>query len=127
VGQDIEARLWGKAVANAAINPLTALWRVTNGELLQTEDRRWLLTRLAEEAANVARTKGIVLPFEDPVGFVESVCRTTAANRSSMLQDVERGRQTEIDSINGIIVAGGRGLGVPVDINEVVWRLVRAL
>lgn len=127
VGQDIEARLWEKAVANAAINPLTALWRVTNGELLQTEERRWLLTRLAEEAANVARTKGIVLPFEDPVGFVESVCRTTAANRSSMLQDVERGRQTEIDSINGIIVAGGRGLGVPVDINEVVWRLVRAL
>jgi len=127
VGQDIEARLWGKAIANAAINPLTALWRVTNGELLQTVDRRWLLTGLAEEAAGVARARGIGLPFEDPVAFVESVCRATAANRSSMLQDVERGRQTEIDSINGIIVAEGRGLGVYVGINEVVWRLVRAL
>ena len=127
VGRDIESRLWGKAVANAAINPLTALWRVTNGELLQSDDRRWLLTRLAEEAANVARAKGIVLPFEDPVDFAESVCRATAANRSSMLQDVERGRATEIDSINGIIVAEGRGLGVHVGINEVVWRLVRAL
>ncbi len=127
VCEDIDARLWGKAVANAAINPLTALWRVTNGALLQSVDRRWLLTRLAEEAANVARARSILLPFEDPVAFVESVCRTTAANRSSMLQDVERGRPTEIDSINGIIVAEGQALGVHVGINEVVWRLVRAL
>ena len=127
VGQDIEARLWGKAVANAAINPLTALWRVTNGDLLETADRRWLLARLADEAANVARAKGITLPFQDPVAFAESVCRSTAANRSSMLQDVERGRPTEIDSINGIIVAEGRALGVPAGANEVVWRLIRAL
>ena len=61
------------------------------------------------------------------MAFVESVCRTTAANRSSMLQDVERGRPTEIDSINGIIVAQGNTLGVRVGINEVVWRLVRAI
>ncbi len=127
VGQDIEARLWGKAVANAAINPLTALWQVTNGALLEITDRRWLLMRLAEEAADVARARGIVLPFEDPVAFVESVCRRTAANRSSMLQDVERGRPTEIDSINGIIVAEGRAQGVYVGTNEVVWRLVRAI
>ena len=43
--------LWGKAVVNAAINPLTALWRVPNGALLATADRRWLLARLVEEAA----------------------------------------------------------------------------
>lgn len=127
VAGDIEARLWGKAVANAAINPLTALWRVTNGALLQTVDRRWLLARLAEEATNVARAKDIALPFEDPVAFVESVCRNTAANRSSMLQDVERGRPTEIDSINGIIVAEGHVLGVQIGVNEVMWRLVRAM
>jgi 2-dehydropantoate 2-reductase len=127
VEEDIAARLWGKAVANAAINPLTALLRVTNGALLQAADRRRLLVSLAGEAADVARAKDIALPFEDPVGHVESVCRSTAANRSSMLQDVERGRPTEIDSINGIIVAEGKALGVQVGVNEVVWRLVRAL
>jgi 2-dehydropantoate 2-reductase len=127
VGEDIDARLWGKAVVNAAINPLTALWRVPNGALLSPPDRRWLLTRLAEEAANVAHVKDIVLPFDDPVAYTESVCRSTAANRSSMLQDVERGRPTEIDSINGIIIAEGKARGVHVGVNEVVWRLVRAL
>lgn len=127
VGPDIDGRLWGKAVVNAAINPLTALWRVPNGALVASADRRWLLGRLAEEAANVARARGIALPFEDPVAYTESVCRSTAANRSSMLQDVERSRPTEIDSINGIIISEGKALGVHVGVNEVIWRLVRAL
>jgi 2-dehydropantoate 2-reductase len=127
IGEEIEGRLWGKAVVNAAINPLTALWRVPNGALLAPPDRRWLLARLSEEAANVARAKGLTLPFEDPVAYTESVCRSTAANRSSMLQDVERGRPTEIDSINGIIITEGKANGVHVGVNEVVWRLVRAL
>ncbi len=127
IGEDIEARLWGKAVVNAAINPLTALWRVPNGALLTGSDRRWLVARLAEEAASVARGRGLVLPFEDPVAYTEAVCRSTAANHSSMLQDVERGRPTEIDSINGIIIAEGKRLGIHTGVNETVWRLVRAL
>lgn len=127
VGDDIEGQLWGKAVVNAAINPLSAMWRVPNGALLASPDRRWLLARLAEEAANVARACGVVLPFEDPVAYTESVCRATGANHSSMLQDVERDRPTEIDSINGIIITEGKRLGVSVAVNEVIWRLVRAL
>jgi 2-dehydropantoate 2-reductase len=124
---DIEGRLWGKAVANAAINPLTALWRVTNGGLLATAERRALLSTLAQEAAAVAAARGIVLPFDDAGAHVAGVCTATAANRSSMLQDIERGRPTEIDSINGIVVAEGRRLGLPTPANEVVWRLVRGL
>ncbi len=124
---DIEGRLWGKAVANAAINPLTALWRVPNGRACATEARRVLLTALAGEAAAVARARGVVLPFADPSVYAKEVCERTAANRSSMLQDVERGRQTEIDSINGVIVAEGQRLGVPVPVNQVVWRLVRGM
>lgn len=125
--EGIEARLWAKAVANAAINPLTALSRVTNGALLDSPDRRTLLAVLAGEAAAVARAAGVALPFDDPVGYVETVCRNTAGNRSSMLQDVEASRRTEIDSINGIIVAEGKSHDVDVRANEIVWRLVRAL
>ncbi|PKO20510.1 MAG: hypothetical protein CVU38_19720 [Chloroflexi bacterium HGW-Chloroflexi-1] len=121
----IDGILWGKAVVNAAINPLTALWRVPNGELLASADRRALLAALAKEAAAVAVARGVVLPYPDPVARVEEVCRATAANHSSMLQDVERGRPTEIDSINGVIVAEGRRLGAPTPVNETVWRLVR--
>ncbi len=127
VTAEIEPVLWAKALANVAINPLTALWRVPNGGPLETPDRRAMLAALVEEAAAVARAKGIALPFDDPVAYVEGVCRATAANRSSMLQDVERGRPTEIDSLNGVIVAEGKRLGVPTPVNEVVWRLVRGM
>lgn len=123
----IEGILWGKAVVNAAINPLTALWRVPNGELLATADRRALLADLAREAAGVAAARGVTLPYPDPPARVAEVCRATAANRSSMLQDIERGRPTEIDSINGVIVAEGRRLAVPTPLNEAIWRLVRGL
>ncbi|OIO94845.1 MAG: hypothetical protein AUK03_06230 [Anaerolineae bacterium CG2_30_64_16] len=122
---DIEGRLWGKALANAVINPLTALWRVANGGPVETEERRVVLRALVEEAAAVARARGVKLPFDDPVAYVESVCRATAANHSSMYQDVTSGRPTEIDSINGVIVAEGRRLGVPTPVNEAVWWLVR--
>jgi 2-dehydropantoate 2-reductase len=124
---EIEGRLWGKAIVNAAINPLTALWRLTNGELLVGEDRRKVLVALAQEAAAVANALGVEPPFDDAVAQVESVCRATAANHSSMLQDVERGRPTEIDSINGVIVARGLSLGVSTPFNEAIWLLVRGL
>ena len=125
VTDEIEPLLWSKAIANAAINPLTALWRVANGEPLATPDRCEMLAAIAVEAAAVAGALGVRLPFADPVSHVESICRATAANRSSMLQDVERGRPTEIDSINGVIATEGRRLGVPVPLNEAVWKLVR--
>jgi len=124
---EIQGRLWGKAIANAAINPLTALWRVANGEVVRGDERRKVAGRLAEEAFSVALASAVEPPIADPAAHVESVCRATAANRSSMLQDVERGRPTEIDSINGVIVARGLGLGVPTPLNEAVWLLVRGL
>ncbi len=124
---EIEGVLWNKAVVNAAINPLTALWRVPNGDLLACEDRRTLLAALAQEAATVATARGVPITIQDSVAHVEAVCRATATNHSSMLQDVEHGRPTEIDSINGVIVAEGKRLGVPTPVNETVWRLVRGL
>ncbi len=127
ITQDVVRLLWGKAVANAAINPLTALWRVPNGEVCATPERRALLADLAREAAAVASAQGVTLPFADPVAYAESVSRCTAANRSSMLQDIERGRPTEIDSITGVIVSEGRRLGVPTPVSQVVWRLVRGM
>jgi 2-dehydropantoate 2-reductase len=124
---DIHGRLWGKAIANAAINPLTALWRVANGEVLRSDDRRKMAANLAVEAVRVALASGVDPPIGDPIAYVESVCRATAANRSSMLQDVERGRPTEIDSINGVIASEGLRLGVPTPFNEAAWLLVRGL
>ena len=75
----------------------------------------------------MTRARGINLPQADPLAHTEKICQVSAANHSSMLQDIEHGRPTEIDSINGVIVSEGRRLGVPVPLNEAVWRLVRGM
>jgi 2-dehydropantoate 2-reductase len=119
--------LWGKLLINAAINPLTALLRVKNGELLEQQVTRELLGEVAKEAASVALQLGIHLPYTDPILAVEEVARNTATNYSSMLQDVLRGTGTEIEAINGAIVRMGERNGVPTPINRVLWQLVKSL
>ncbi|MEX2160802.1 MAG: 2-dehydropantoate 2-reductase [Anaerolineales bacterium] len=125
--EDVNSVAWSKLVINAAINPLTALLDVPNGELLTRPAARELSAALAGEVAAVAAAKGIALSFSDPAAAVEDVARRTAANLSSMLQDVRRGAPTEIDAICGAVVRAGREAGVPVPVNETMWRLVSAL
>jgi len=124
---DPNGLLWGKLVINAAINPITALLGITNGELLERLPARVLLTTVAREAAAVAIAQGVRLPYPDPVVAVETIARRTAANRSSMLQDVARGAPTEIDAICGAIVEAGERTGVATPANRTLWQLVKAL
>jgi 2-dehydropantoate 2-reductase len=126
VVNDANALIWGKLVVNAAINPLTALLRVPNGELLQRPAAHLLMQVLAQEAAAVATAQGIHLPFEDAVRAAEDVARKTASNHSSMFQDIRRGAPTEIDAICGVITRTGEKLGVPTPVNRVCWHLTRA-
>ncbi|MGC1377280.1 MAG: 2-dehydropantoate 2-reductase [Anaerolineales bacterium] len=121
---DARALLWGKLVVNAAINPLTALLRVPNGALLERPGARALMAGLANETAAVARALGVELPFDDPAAAVEAVARRTATNRSSMLQDAQRGPQTEIDAICGAVARAGEEVGVPTPLNRVMWQML---
>lgn len=126
VVNDADALVWGKLVINAAINPLTALLRVPNGELLQRPAAHKMMAVLAQEAAAVARAQDIQLPFKDAVQAAEEVARKTASNHSSMFQDIQRGAPTEIDSICGAITRKGEQLGVETPVNRVCWYLTRA-
>lgn len=124
--QNLEGLVWGKLVINAAINPLTALLGVPNGELLQRPTARQLMHRAAEEAARVAKAQGIELPYPDPIEMVETVAQRTAGNLSSMLQDVRRGAPTEVDAICGAVVRAARIVELPTPTLELLWLLVRA-
>lgn len=125
--KDTRSLAWGKVVINAAINPVTALLRAPNGVLLERPEARWLMSRLAREAAAVATAEGIRLPYKDPVSAAREVARRTAANYSSMLQDVRRGARTEIDAICGAVVRTAKTHGIDVPANQVCWQLIRAL
>ena len=125
--EDAQSLIWGKLVINAAINPLTAILRVPNGKLLELPSAREMMKALAVETARVAEAEKISLPFPDPVAAAEEVARKTAANHSSMLQDVLRGAPTEIDAICGAVVKIGQKHGIHTPINWACWKLVKAM
>ncbi|MCJ7718203.1 MAG: 2-dehydropantoate 2-reductase [Anaerolineales bacterium] len=123
---DISSLVWSKLVINVGINPLTALMGVKYGELLKSIAARTIMRSAAEEAVSVAIKKGIHLVYENPIEAVEKVAAATAGNISSMLQDVNRGAPTEIDSICGAIVQEGKQVNVPTPVNELLQNLVRS-
>jgi 2-dehydropantoate 2-reductase len=124
---DAAPLIWGKLIANAAINPLGALLRCRNGQTVERPAARELFYGLAREAGAVAVKLGVVLPFDDPAAHAESVARVTANNCNSMLQDIEAGRRTEIEAINGAVVRLGQEHGVPTPLNATVTQMIRAL
>lgn len=124
---DVRGLMWGKLIINVAINALTAILRVPNGVLAEQPDARAIMAAAAGEAAQVAEALGITLPYADPVARAVQVAQMTAANRSSMLQDILRGTPTEVEAINGAIVKIARELGISTPVNETLWRLVRVV
>ncbi|MBN2119109.1 MAG: 2-dehydropantoate 2-reductase [Anaerolineales bacterium] len=125
--EDAQSLVWGKLVINAAINPLTALLRVPNGKLLERPAARAMMGTLASEVAQVAAAENIRLPFPDPIAAAEEVAQKTAANHSSMLQDVLRGAPTEIDAICGAVVQAGQKHNLEAFANWTCWQLVKAI
>jgi len=127
ISRNINGALWSKVLVNVGINPLTALNGLRNGELLDHPDIMETMRGAVEEAVRVAEALGVDLGKGDHVERVYDVARATASNRSSMLQDVERGRRTEIDALNGAIVDSARRLGLEVPVNETLTAAVRGL
>ena len=123
---DILAQVWNKLLVNVGINALTAIHNCENGALLENGEALTLLRAAVLEAASVAQAKGIGIA-PDPVARTIAVCQATAANFSSMLQDVRSNRQTEIEAINGAVLAEARRLGIPAPVNAQLFAAVKGL
>lgn len=119
-------RLWAKLFINVGINALTAIHDCANGDLLTLPGARERMRTAVAEAEMVARRQGIRIDC-DPFAATEEVCRKTAGNISSMLQDIRRRRRTEIDAINGAVVKAGRELGLDTPENCRLLRQVREI
>lgn len=123
----IDREIWAKTIINSAINPLTAIVQGRNGVLLTNPGVRSTAEDLIREGVAVARGYGKDLTYEEMSGRTFEVAERTSRNRSSMFQDLQRGRRTEVDSINGAIheKACGKGLSAPVNLTMV--RLIKAM
>lgn len=126
VVQNVQSVIWNKLLINVGINAVTALTAIKNGQILDLEITRNLSRAAVEEAMSVARAQGIQVD-EDAVEHVFQVAKATGANRSSMGQDVDNKRLTEIDAINGAVVRIAEKLGLKVPVNLTLTALVETL
>jgi len=126
VTDDPERAVWDKAIVNAAINPLGALLGVPNGVIAADPHAARIQEEVVREAVAVANGMGIGADPDALLASVRDVCRITASNRCSMLQDLDDGRATEIDGINGAIVRIGKELGIATPWNDELACLIRA-
>lgn len=124
---EVRSFIWGKLIVNAGINALTAITRLKNGRLPELEGTRSVMEEAVREAFSVSSAMGISLPFGDPVEKVKQVCRDTAANIASMLQDILKHRRTEVAFINGAIAREGKRLGIPTPVNSTLASLVSVI
>ena len=127
---EIVGALWGKVFYNAALNPLGALLGLSYGELAADAERRAIMSRIIEEAFAVASADGARLAWRSAAEYLDlffgRLVPATAKHRSSMLQDLERRRPTEIDAICGEICRRGDERGVDVVLNRLLAMLVTA-
>lgn len=125
LSENVLGLVWDKLLVNVGINAITGITKLQNGQLVEYPEINDILERAVEEAVAVAKAKGIKLSFPDPVAHTRDVCVATAANKSSMLQDILNGKRTEIDMINGAIVREGKMVNIETPVNVVLTNLVR--
>jgi 2-dehydropantoate 2-reductase len=125
---DARGPQWRKLIFNAATNPVGALTGLTHGRVCEDPALRRLVSGLVDEGKAVAAAQQIVLDA-DPEELIDHAAKPEVAydHKSSMLQDVEARRETEIDYLNGGIARFGREHGVPTPLNEAILALVKGL
>ncbi|MFM9280694.1 ketopantoate reductase family protein [Paenibacillus jiagnxiensis] len=123
LSESIDQSIYRKLLVNAVINPLTAIWRVPNGELLSSPERMGLLRQLYDESIRIYEACDIACQAEWWEEMLQ-VCRSTAPNRSSMLADVLAGRRTEIEAINGQFVRLAQEAGMDAPLHKTIRDIV---
>ena len=124
--KDVRRVIWNKLLINVGINAITALTAIKNRQILDLEVTRELSFAAVKEAMSVAQAIGVDV-FDNAVDQVFKIAEATAANRSSMGQDVDNKRQTEISAINGYISSEAKRLGIEAPVNRTLTALVETL
>lgn len=126
ISGNVEGVIWSKAIVNSAINPVTAIARVLNGEITRNSNLLEVALEVLKEGMKVASSRGVV-PIPSPVSFFNNIVSISRKNQSSMLQDIENGKRTEIRELNGSISSAGRNEGIDTPYTSALGELVLGL
>ncbi len=124
VSDNIQDIIWEKVLVNIGINPVTALARVKNGELLKSEAGTKLLEKAVKEGLQVAEAEGAKIR-DDIISHAKKIAKKTGDNKSSMLQDIEQGKKTEIEYLSGAIVKRAEKHNIPTPVNRILNNLIQ--
>jgi 2-dehydropantoate 2-reductase len=124
---DVISEIWKKLALNVATLPTSALLRFQAHLLVAYEPMLQLMKALLSETIAVANAQNIQLDYEERITTIINLLKNAVGAKSSMLQDVEAGRKTEIDVINGAIVRAGEQLGIPTPFNQSMVLLIKSL
>jgi len=128
VARDIWKEAWAKVAVNAGINPVTALARRRNRAIVEDSMLWSVASAAAAEAALVAEAEGHGFGGPEAASAaLERVALSTGDNKSSMLQDVEACRRTEVDAINGEVYRRAAAHGLDAPVNRLLHALVKGL
>jgi 2-dehydropantoate 2-reductase len=129
ISENIEGELWTKLIWNCALNAVSALGRAKYGEIAANAEARKVLDVLVGEVFAVATAAGIRFPTLENVEAARAgafrIASQMTETRSSTAQDMQRGKRTEIDSLNGFVAKRGAELGVPTPVNQALYALVK--
>lgn len=129
--EEISKYIWAKLLYNAALNPLSTLLRAPYGYLAKHQETRFLMERIVAECFCAAKAEKTPLFWERYTDYMEvllgRLIPATAEHHPSMLQDIQKGKPTEIDAINGAVVMRARKTGIPTPVNETITNLIHAL
>jgi 2-dehydropantoate 2-reductase len=118
--------LWAKLVVNCAYNALSAITQLPYGRLVQGEGIAAVMRDVVDECLAVARAAGVQVPG-DMHAAVRSIAQSMPGQFSSTAQDLARGKRSEIDHLNGIVVRKGEALGIGTPCNRMLHALVKLL
>jgi len=131
VTHNIEGELWVKLIWNCALNAVSALGQARYVRIAESEDARQVVQKAVNEVLAVARAAHIVLPgvpdSQAALDGAMKIATQMAEQLSSTGQDINRGKRTEVDSLNGYIARRGAELGVPTPVNHTLYTLVKLL
>jgi len=126
ISDNVRGALWAKLILNCAYNALSAITQLPYGRLVKGEGVTVVMRDLVDECVAVAKADGVTIPGDVDVA-VRKIAETAAGQYASTAQDLARGKRSEINHLNGLIVRRGEALGIATPANRLLHAIVKLI
>ena len=127
ISGDIKKALWSKFLVNCIYNGISAITQMSYGDLVQSPEINSLIDQLTSEFLCIAAQENVSITLDEATQMNQMIAKTMSAQKSSTAQDLQRGKSTEIDFLNGLIVKKGLEYNIPTPNHQTIWQLIKGL